>query len=410
MPEETVSSFEKQLLTDPEQISKAAMALELIVEKDWAGSQKQQLPIRLLRAFCRLAHDNNNEPNRWFTPIEIVEAMVALGAPWKNLDDENARLRVNDHWNKLMELWELRKMDLQQRLDGDGLFFEPQLEKLPGGGAGNKVYYRLQFFTHSPQSAATVSGPKLTSSEPKGQRVDVNEVNDTPDKAGGKTQPLFATRGIRYYSVPIELPRPLRWIPTEGLKTGGAIDQSITRWTLQLIKLLLLVIIMTVVVLPQVPTVKEFLTKGLGILMILSLLWFVLSWLLILIRNRVVRAPIWWQTSLFYGDNVIELRFDPSDDAFVVEQPPIWWKNMYPVSSRISVLKEPIDGRFPRLHLIRYVADCPICGVEGAGRSSIRLGSSGKEFFGRIIGKCRHAPQEHVWSFDHITREGRFLR
>lgn len=99
-----------------------------------------------------------------------------------------------------------------------------------------------------------------------------------------------------------------------------------------------------------------------------------------LVRKRVIRAPIWLQPFSLFRGNVFELR------------------------------PEQITPRFTPVKLSRYVADCPICGVEGAGRSSIRPASGGREFHGRIVGRCQHAPNEHVWSFDHITRQGRFLR
>jgi hypothetical protein len=54
------------------------------------------------------------------------------------------------------------------------------------------------------------------------------------------------------------------------------------------------------------------------------------------------------------------------------------------------------DGKAaPSLHLLRYVADCPLCGADGPGRSAVRLDSGRIEFFGRIVGRCRNAPNEH---------------
>ena len=60
------------------------------------------------------------------------------------------------------------------------------------------------------------------------------------------------------------------------------------------------------------------------------------------------------------------------------------------------------------MYLVRYVADCPICGTKG--RDMIHVESGRLEFFGRLVGRCSRAPNAHVFSFDHVTRLGRFLR
>ncbi|MEC8377584.1 MAG: hypothetical protein VX078_22570 [Pseudomonadota bacterium] len=48
-------------------------------------------------------------------------------------------------------------------------------------------------------------------------------------------------------------------------------------------------------------------------------------------------------------------------------------------------------------------AKCSICGED-------LLIEKSREFHNRFVGKCRVAPSEHVFSFDHITKEGKFLR
>ncbi|HEX7820883.1 MAG TPA: hypothetical protein VF463_09720 [Sphingobium sp.] len=52
-----------------------------------------------------------------------------------------------------------------------------------------------------------------------------------------------------------------------------------------------------------------------------------------------------------------------------------------------------------------YVADCPICDAE-----TVMLERGGAEFPGRIVGRCRNSPREHVFSFDRVTLEGAPLR
>ena len=48
-------------------------------------------------------------------------------------------------------------------------------------------------------------------------------------------------------------------------------------------------------------------------------------------------------------------------------------------------------------------AKCSVCGED-------LLIEKSREFHNRFVGKCRVAPSEHVFAFDHITKEGKFLR
>ncbi|MEQ3645978.1 hypothetical protein [Alteromonas sp.] len=48
-------------------------------------------------------------------------------------------------------------------------------------------------------------------------------------------------------------------------------------------------------------------------------------------------------------------------------------------------------------------AKCSICGED-------ILIEKSREFHGRYVGKCRIAPSEHVFSFDHVTKRGKLLR
>ena len=65
------------------------------------------------------------------------------------------------------------------------------------------------------------------------------------------------------------------------------------------------------------------------------------------------------------------------------------------------------QGREGRTAIVirRYVADCPICDAE-----TVMLARGGAEFPGRIVGRCRNSPREHVFSFDRVTLEGAPLR
>lgn len=63
------------------------------------------------------------------------------------------------------------------------------------------------------------------------------------------------------------------------------------------------------------------------------------------------------------------------------------------------------DGQSVRIiRLVRYSGRCPICSDD------VHLHDGGKEFPGRLIGRCDEHPAEHVYSFDRHTRVGHFLR
>lgn len=56
------------------------------------------------------------------------------------------------------------------------------------------------------------------------------------------------------------------------------------------------------------------------------------------------------------------------------------------------------------IRLSIYSAKCPICG------GSVFIDNGKNEFKGRLIGKCRKALTEHIFSFDHISKKGRLLK
>lgn len=61
-------------------------------------------------------------------------------------------------------------------------------------------------------------------------------------------------------------------------------------------------------------------------------------------------------------------------------------------------------GSASRLGLVRYAATCPICNAK------VQVESGGREFHGRLVGRCQESPDEHVFSFDRVTRTGTNLR
>ena len=72
----------------------------------------------------------------------------------------------------------------------------------------------------------------------------------------------------------------------------------------------------------------------------------------------------------------------------------------------IELFKEDIKdkSKLRTLRLVKYVAECPLCGAE------VLLDKGEPDFPRRIVGRCLESPQEHVFSFDRVTKTGINLR
>lgn len=80
---------------------------------------------------------------------------------------------------------------------------------------------------------------------------------------------------------------------------------------------------------------------------------------------------------------------------------------MSPVVTKNAMLvlhKERSDSEVKlKMKTVVYECSCGICG------ENILIEKS-REFNGRFIGKCSVAPTEHVFSFDHVLKTGKYLR
>jgi hypothetical protein len=75
---------------------------------------------------------------------------------------------------------------------------------------------------------------------------------------------------------------------------------------------------------------------------------------------------------------------------------------LFTVNREVSIDKE--KRRAKEITLVTYEAECTICG------DIVFIENGGKEFNNRYVGKCTLAPQEHVFTFDHIKKQGRLAR
>lgn len=67
-------------------------------------------------------------------------------------------------------------------------------------------------------------------------------------------------------------------------------------------------------------------------------------------------------------------------------------------------LEMPKDKNARHIRLVRYSGVCPVC----AGQIGLRYGAGSDAR--RLFGACSEAPQDHVFTFDRVTRKGRRVR
>jgi hypothetical protein len=366
-PLETDSmAAEQPDLDDPELLKRAAAVLREIVERDWRQRTK---PVLVLQALCALEEQGRSSGASGWSASDIARVMaVELGdreaALW--VKEQDFAKRVRDHWKTLSErIWpgkvNAEDSALYQRFRDKGMrvYAEPQKER--GGGRGNSNVYSLvlgELPNQGPGEADLAGAARR-----RGPPMQLSEVPE-----------------IQYLAEDVSIPKLLQWLPADGLATrswiGGSLLAGLTATGL----LLVLFALFWAWLLVATSSAIGFLKHALSTFWLVLIAWLSLRRWIQLLEDGVAKAPPFWQPWGSLGDNVLELRRDPAG----------------------------LDS--PRLRLARYVADCPLCGKEN-GRSAVRVDSGRLEFFGRrLVGRCIHAPNAHVWSFDHVTRLGRFLR
>jgi hypothetical protein len=104
-------------------------------------------------------------------------------------------------------------------------------------------------------------------------------------------------------------------------------------------------------------------------------------------------------TGLFYQMyELMEKGVSKAPDLFT----PFRIKNLFFVTTRKPEYN--LESLRPKIiELLVFEGHCGLCGDELFIEKS-------REFKGRYVGRCAIAPQEHVFSFDHITKKGQALR
>lgn len=128
----------------------------------------------------------------------------------------------------------------------------------------------------------------------------------------------------------------------------------------------------------------------------------------------IVNLESFWQLSLyipaavaFYMTWLMVRPFYHAIDRRVAIAP-IWLIRLRMTSAQLdyrATEKFRASGRPVRqLRIVCYQGSCPICGAL------VNVGNGSSEFKGRLVGRCSEAPEEHLYSFDHVTKMGIPLR
>lgn len=180
---------------------------------------------------------------------------------------------------------------------------------------------------------------------------------------------------IRYFTDEIKSIPLLRWLSRSGFLLGGWRGRLfLSALAILGIALVVITAMFLVAALVIADTTRTLLQYGLGAAMAVGLGWASLGWAIRLVQDGCALAPEILQPFSRYDDYLLELR--------------------------------PRDGVTTNaIYLARYSGTCSICGGH------VHIESGRRAFSGRrLVGRCRKAPNAHVFSFDHETRWGRFLR
>ncbi|WP_339349740.1 hypothetical protein [uncultured Alteromonas sp.] len=107
--------------------------------------------------------------------------------------------------------------------------------------------------------------------------------------------------------------------------------------------------------------------------------------------------------TVFFPSAYLLLKLKEILDKGITDLPVL----MAPIRTRNAMLvlnkKRQNDKTSLKMKAVTFEAQCAICGEDIIIEKS-------REFRGRYIGKCAVAPTEHIYSFDHVTKTGKFLR
>lgn len=282
---------------------------------------------------------------------QLLERFKLSGAVGWEKDQEKARRWMNKYWNLLELTWARECPTIVDGLHALGHRLRPRLHQEPGGGTGNRSRYGFRLDDDA--------GHRPIAEDPP---PDLDLVQVPP---------------VTYRQQDISGSRLVRWMSDRGFYLGGWGGRVFAGTSLIVLIVAAIWLWLVMLAMSHASTTLTFFQSGMVGAITLFLAYLILGWQMRLVANRVAIAPMLLQP---------------------------WSRDDY-----LLDLRKEKGATRNTMYLVRYVADCPICGSED-GHETIHVASGRLELFGRLVGRCGRAPNAHVFSFDHITKEGRFLR
>lgn len=321
--------------------------MDLLIKAINQWRERDRLDVLLLKAICVLSFEHPEHAGDGFTPWDIVESITKLrGRAWSSGNDKEHM--ADDVRRQWKKLEQLWESKREGVLEG---LSDHGVQEVP-------QIMRLE--------GGGTGNPT---------RYKIVWIDGFENVGRGKAidpQSTLQKEDIRYICEDIEDAGPFARLFTKGYEMVG--------WKkyLYLITILAPALICYLLLVSLVFgfTVKNILgpaaiSSAISFFIISFAAWYTMNPLYDVPIKKITFAP-WWMQS-FENDRLIEFRISPDDQTKSIKA-------------------------------VRYSANCPICD----GKVYAKAGSW--VFHGRVVGKCEDNPVEHVFSFDHITRVGKYLR
>ena len=352
LPEHPDNGVERGFV-DTQAIVFAAKRLDELASR-WPESR--YLNVAVLRALLSLVQRDPERAQVGFDAWEVAAAVrdeYVRGWAANDLREEVAA-KVREHWQKLIgQTWPKKEEGVRQHLQGAGIEFMPVLSRDEGGGQGNPTRYCFA----------------LEPFEAEDRRVDEERPFEPVD---GKVSDVSvcvssARQRISYICEDVEDASWLARTFAQGFQLAGwrrHVFRGVLLFGILIVGLTALLVPLTVFVTRSVSGIAN---AAFAAVVFGYVFWAALGTLLMLHRWRIALAP-WWMQSVD-DDRLVEWRCPPRHTDKSIKA-------------------------------VRYTAKCPLCGGKVVARSGSFM------LAWKLVGRCEEAPAAHVFSFDHVRRDG----
>ncbi len=327
-------------------------AYDLLNKNIISWKEKDRLDGVLLLAILELSKSQPLIAQEGFPAWDVVEAVGKLRQRrWSTENDkESMSDDVRRQWKKLEVLWQSKSEGVKQSFNDEGLIKFPTIARNEGGGTGRPTKYRIAWLDANDQDLSIVTTDEAQCSQ-------------------------SYVAHVRYICEDIKDPNFMAKTFAKGYLLSG--------WR----KRVYLAALLGPVIFAMIVT------------------W--LTLLNIVVSNSLTKTSVGSGSSITSSLIIIFAVFVTLYPLYQLKAKGVliapWWMQSVD-EERLLEFRAPPRFETKSIKAVSYSATCPIC--EG----KIFAKSGGLEFFGRIIGRCNNSPVEHIFSFDHVSRRGVYLR